>query len=280
MNFTEKHFYSAMFISLFVHFFVLTVLITKPPTEKPAEFKELKIKLGIKKVDLPGSTHDISQNLYFKQQPLAYAEPIAVSGVTQARKVVTRSAEDESEAAEHVAKIQEAINENAKKPLTENKQENKEIVPIKEVKEVVKVMEPVSKKLAAPSVDELPAPQPLARIMAAQGEGESIGNSTDEEAEDLTSYEQMLPLWLDRFRVYPEEARQLGLEGRGDVFIKIDRNGKVLLSKVIKSTGQPILDKALIKMVEDADPVIPVPPEYHEDKKTFSYKVTFEFLSQ
>ncbi|MCE3233065.1 MAG: hypothetical protein K0R98_1322, partial [Rickettsiaceae bacterium] len=32
------------------------------------------------------------------------------------------------------------------------------------------------------------------------------------------------------------------------------------------------------KMLEDADPVIPVPADYYRDKKTFSYKITFEFV--
>jgi protein TonB len=289
MRFTERHFYSALFISLFVHFFVLTVLITNPPVEKPPELKELRIKLGVKKADLSAASHDISENLYFKQQPApAIVQQFEPASSSDTRKVIAGDTNDsEKEAAEQLAKTQEAINENAQKQLPENeevktlnfteKKPENNTAEKKPAKEAEKIMESALKNRATAVADALPPPQPLARAMAAQGDGALLGNSTDKDAEDLTSYEQMLPLWLDKFKVYPDEARASGIEGRGDIFIKIDRNGKVLLSKVIKSTGHAELDKALMKMIEDADPVIPVPPEYHEDKKTFSYKITFEF---
>lgn len=107
--------------------------------------------------------------------------------------------------------------------------------------------------------------------------GSILGNSNASSASSASSYEQLLPLWLAKFKKYPAALNGANIAARGEIFITIDRNGKVLLSKIKTSTGSKALDKALMDMVKDASPVLPVPDSYHPQKKTFSFEMMFEF---
>jgi TonB family protein len=107
--------------------------------------------------------------------------------------------------------------------------------------------------------------------------GEVRGNAEMQTENTHLNYEQMLPLWLNQFRHYPEKARKMGITGEGVVFIKINRQGEILFSQVRETTGYEILDDALMAMLKDANPVLPLPEEYYPDKKTRSYEVKFRF---
>jgi protein TonB len=291
MNQADRWFYNALTISFILHIFVLTFLVTKPITEDNHEFKELKIKLGVNKSGLSGAGKDLANNPYFAQA--ATANAAAVQGAFMASIGVTalQNAPTTELLSESVPEIPEII-EPATPELVTEIEEPKDSKEKEEKPAEVSDKEGLKKETKEPAKEAQKQPKPESALdqqlasmpsytsqgQVAEGEGRYLGNSAAVDAKLLTSYEQMLPLWLDKFRTYPEEAINAGISGRGDVFIKIDRNGKVLLSKVTKSTGSEILDKALIKMVEDADPVIPVPAGYYEGRKTFSYRITFEFL--
>lgn len=110
-------------------------------------------------------------------------------------------------------------------------------------------------------------------------QGSMLGNTLDPEASTTFTYEQKLALWLNRFRTYPAQAKMLKLEGTGEIGIYIDRQGNVLDLKIVKSTGHPILDNALVTMVKDASPVVPIPAHYQKNKKTFFFYIQFPFLA-
>jgi protein TonB len=100
----------------------------------------------------------------------------------------------------------------------------------------------------------------------------------DEDSVALVRYEQMLPLWLQKFKKYPKHARLLKLKGKGVIKITIARNGKVIKSQIDKSTGYAILDGAMLDMVEKADPVVPVPVDHLPEMNYLTYKMSVEFL--
>lgn len=105
--------------------------------------------------------------------------------------------------------------------------------------------------------------------------GFELGNSLQEFYKGTLTYEQILPLWLNKFRKYPEKARSLGIDGNGVIYLKINRGGVVISVKVIKSTGYKVLDYALVDMVHKAEPVIPVPSYYHPKKKILAFQISF-----
>ena len=87
----------------------------------------------------------------------------------------------------------------------------------------------------------------------------------------------MLPLWLEKFKIYPEQAQMLRLRGAGVLKITIRRNGKVLKAEIVETTGHPILDSALLSAVQRADPVIPVPPDHLPEMSVLTYKIKMDF---
>jgi protein TonB len=97
---------------------------------------------------------------------------------------------------------------------------------------------------------------------SAKGNGSVMGNSTAKEAEMMSRYEQLISLWIEKFKKYPDEARSQGMQGETVVRIRIDRQGTVRYYILERSTGHQVLDKAAIDMVKRANPVPAVPNDY------------------
>lgn len=99
------------------------------------------------------------------------------------------------------------------------------------------------------------------------------------EAEVMSRYTQLISLWIQKFKVYPDEARALGVEGSTMVRIRIDRKGNIRFYKLENTTGNEILDKAAIDMIKRANPVPAAPGDYpKEDLLEFLIPVSFSLL--
>lgn len=101
----------------------------------------------------------------------------------------------------------------------------------------------------------------LVRPNAVQAKN-AIGNSTAKEAELMSRYEQLISLWIEKFKLYPEEARTSNMQGDTIIRIRIDRQGNILYYILERSTGYPLLDHAVIDMIKRANPVPAVPTDY------------------
>jgi len=88
-------------------------------------------------------------------------------------------------------------------------------------------------------------------------------------------YEQQLYVWLARFKQYPMLARSRGIEGTGSVRVRLDRRGRVMARSLEKSTGERLLDEAVVEMTRRADPFPPVPGAYSGD--SFEFVAPIEF---
>ena len=283
----DRYFYLFFLVSGVIHFYILTLNFVASDEEDKKEFKELKIKLGVQKLEkenqapiLPKLTSDIvKSNINNNNIDLEKKK------VTSKRKERKKQEEidlshvkmDQFKQPDKVIKVSEeeikkdAVDKKKKKLVKENKL-NK---PMK------RVVETVSRDVVVPkTIDNSKSITPKNMKKKIVGRlGTKAGNSIDAESSDLITYEQMLPLWLEKFKVYPEQANILGLKGEGVIKITIKRNGKVLKAEIEESTGHPILDSALLTMVESADPVIPVPDDYYPEDTVFSYDMEFEFLN-
>lgn len=78
----------------------------------------------------------------------------------------------------------------------------------------------------------------------------------------LSRYEQLISLWIQKFKQYPDEARRQGMQGKTMVRIRIDRRGNIHYWELENSTGYALLDRAAIDMVKRANPVPAVPNNY------------------
>jgi len=76
---------------------------------------------------------------------------------------------------------------------------------------------------------------------------------------EVTRWRQALVARLDRFKRYPAAAH--GTAGVVTLAFTIDRTGKLVSSRVAKSSGSPVLDTAALAMVKRAAPFPAPPPE-------------------
>lgn len=123
--------------------------------------------------------------------------------------------------------------------------------------------------IARPALPATPAPAPAPVVAPAPLPAESIirgsplGNTNDQAAEEeINTYKSLLALWFRRHQVYPKEAQRQKLEGRGLLLIVIDREGRIHDYAIARSTGHTMLDRAMIAMMDRANPVPRLPDSY------------------
>ncbi len=90
----------------------------------------------------------------------------------------------------------------------------------------------------------------------------STSGSKARDAEMVSRYTQLISLWIQKFKQYPEEARANGIQGMTVVRIRIDRRGNIRYQALERSTGSKILDRAAVEMIRRANPVPAVPDDY------------------
>lgn len=137
----------------------------------------------------------------------------------------------------------------------------------------------VARKTERPKLQTPPvAPAPPAAEVPSVGAG---GDGATGDAARATApawaptarvrYEELLFAWMNRHKEYPVLAQRRGLEGRGSLRVRIDRDGRVLERALLRSTGQSLLDDAALDMVRRASPFPAVPDGYAGS--------TFEFVA-
>lgn len=66
---------------------------------------------------------------------------------------------------------------------------------------------------------------------------------------------------LEKFRRYPDAARSTRQQGVAYIRFRINRDGHVLTSSLVRSSGFPALDKAAFETLRRADPLPRVPAD-------------------
>lgn len=125
-----------------------------------------------------------------------------------------------------------------------------------EVAEAEPPEEPVPAKPAAPPPSAPSAAQSAARSGGAGGGGASqtAGNAA------ASAYRAKVAAQLKRKRFYPSAARRDRLTGTTTVSFTLNGAGKVTAARVVRSSGERILDEAAVEMVRRASPYPPIPP--------------------
>jgi periplasmic protein TonB len=76
---------------------------------------------------------------------------------------------------------------------------------------------------------------------------------------DLIQWQTSLAAHLGRFKRYPATARSRGEQGTATVAFTIDRDGRLLSSRIVQSSGSSLLDEETLALLARAQPV-PKPP--------------------
>jgi protein TonB len=104
-----------------------------------------------------------------------------------------------------------------------------------------------------------------------QAQSQAVGGGPKHAA----SYAARVRLHLESFKVYPPQARRRHQTGVVQLTFAIDRQGRVLLAQVTKSSGVAALDQAALDMLAAAQP-LPKPPSDVTDER-ISMTVPVEF---
>lgn len=80
---------------------------------------------------------------------------------------------------------------------------------------------------------------------------------------------------LEHNKRYPADARARGEQGVTELAFSIDRDGHLLSSRIIKSSGVAALDEETLALVRRAQPFPPPPPGVPGDEIKFTVPVRF-----
>jgi protein TonB len=76
---------------------------------------------------------------------------------------------------------------------------------------------------------------------------------------------------------YPDAARREGISGKLLLDVELKPDGTVRNINVLRSSGQPMLDEAAVRIVNLAAPFLPFPPEIRKEADVLHITRTWEF---
>ena len=74
-------------------------------------------------------------------------------------------------------------------------------------------------------------------------------------------YIRRIRMWLERHKSYSKKARRRRMQGVVQLYFRLDRNGQVLRREIRKGSGHSLLDKAVLAMLDRAQPLPSFPEE-------------------
>jgi protein TonB len=162
------------------------------------------------------------------------------------------------ESLEEKQKVEEKV---ASKPVEEPPPEvkpapNPEVVePPREVQQETPRQAP---HLPAPTTS---APQAIPERTAALAAAPTQGQMTPQNSSALATWRSQIVAVIERNKHYPETSARRGEQGVAQVFFSLDRQGRVIDSRVVRSSGASALDEEALALLRRAQPFPPVPPE-------------------
>jgi protein TonB len=138
----------------------------------------------------------------------------------------------------------------------------------------------------APPV-ELTAPPPPAAPNAAlsSGFGEGGGGPPpivdDRPAFDraqLRVYTEKAAALINEQIIYPERAREDRVEGTAMIRLLVDKDGRLLESELVQSSGNPLLDEAIMRGVSKVRRFPALPRDYPRARLRFSVAIRFMLI--
>jgi protein TonB len=122
------------------------------------------------------------------------------------------------------------------------------------------------------AVAQQTAPQPE------QAPTTTPGPASPKPAPAIASWQQAVVTHLARFQRYPTQAK--GATGVANLSFGIDRQGHVLNSQIIKSSGSAVLDAEALSLITRAAPLPPPPAAVPDTDLTFVLPIRFEGSSK
>lgn len=142
-------------------------------------------------------------------------------------------------------------------------------------------------KMVAPSVITAPSPEVVVQTVtpppvaaqppvATQAPAAPVAQpqqNASSEARD--SYLGRLLAQLNRFKQYPRAARQARIQGVVMLHFVMNADGRVESFEIAKSSGRPVLDQEALSLIQRAQPLPALPPDF--PTRTLDAVVPIEF---
>jgi periplasmic protein TonB len=127
-----------------------------------------------------------------------------------------------------------------------------------------------------PPVDETPPTStPSADIPPSQAAPPTAGAAVQKLRIDAFRWQTALAAHIERFKRYPAKARSSGEQGIATVAFTIDRQGQLVTSHIVKSSGSSMLDQETLAMLARAQPMPAPPGDIPDNKLSFVVPVRF-----
>jgi protein TonB len=98
-------------------------------------------------------------------------------------------------------------------------------------------------------------PQQMAAVAAAPNQGQMVPRTSDA----IPTWKTQIVTLLERNKRYPDAAQARREQGVAQVFFSLDRRGRVIESRVVRSSGAASLDQEALALLQRAQP-FPEPP--------------------
>lgn len=126
---------------------------------------------------------------------------------------------------------------------------------------------------AAPSTAA--SPNRAAAVRNNQGNAGAQGVVQNGGQANASAYSAIVLAHLQRFRVYPDQARSAGVTGVSTVRFTIGASGNVMGVSLAGSSGAGVLDQAALAMVHRAAPFPPIPASLGRGSMSFAAPIRF-----
>jgi protein TonB len=149
-------------------------------------------------------------------------------------------------------------------------QDRIDYTPANPVQQQVKPEEQPEQKdaeVALPKEEQKPEPTPPTPQVLPQEEQEAKA-PPKVAPEIVRKWQITVNTRLNQYKRYPREARARGQQGTVKVSFVLDSDGRVVSSRIVKSSGSPILDQETLDLLQRAQP-FPVPPNGAGEKDLF-----------
>lgn len=189
----------------------------------------------------------LSQHLVMHEELVRVEDPISLTIVAPPEKPLPI--------------IEEPVKQSPPPPKVERVVEHpKVIAPISEVPAPVAVpVPPVKPVIQAPVKEVKVAPPVLQSNAAAEG-----------------MFAQDVRTKIERKKIYPDTARDLGMSGGVEILYELDRSGNLIRAEIASSSGYKLLDQAALKAVKSANyKKFPDDAWIGESSKVFRTKLVF-----
>jgi protein TonB len=119
------------------------------------------------------------------------------------------------------------------------------------------------------------APQAVPEQTAAIPTAPTQGQIKPRNSQAAAKWQNQIVAAIERNKRFPETAARRGESGTAQVFFSIDRHGRVLSSRIVRSSGAAVLDDEALALLHRAEPFPPPPPEYPGDSVNFILPLHF-----